>query len=70
MPHDNHVTRNAYNDKRYDYNDKRHDYNDKWHDYNVKRDEYNVHPNSLCGVHMGISLKERLITEEPVKVKI
>ncbi len=27
-------------------------------------------PNSLWWVHMGISLKERQITEEPMKVKI
>ncbi len=27
-------------------------------------------PNSHWGVHMGISLKERQITEEPMKVKI
>ena len=29
-----------------------------------------VNPNSLWWVHMGISLKERQITEEPMKVKI
>ncbi len=27
-------------------------------------------PNSLWWVHMGISLKERQITEKPMKVKI
>jgi hypothetical protein len=30
----------------------------------------NINPNSHWGVHMGISLKERQITEEPMKVKI
>ncbi len=30
----------------------------------------NINPNSLWRVHMGISLKERQITEEPMKVKI
>jgi hypothetical protein len=29
-----------------------------------------INPNSLWWVHMGISLKERQITEEPMKVKI
>ena len=29
-----------------------------------------LNPNSHWGVHMGISLKERQITEEPMKVKI
>jgi len=29
-----------------------------------------LNPNSLWWVHMGISLKERQITEEPMKVKI
>ncbi len=31
---------------------------------------YPINPNSLWWVHMGISLKERQITEEPMKVKI
>ncbi len=29
-----------------------------------------INPNSLWWVHMGLSLKERQITEEPMKVKI
>ncbi len=29
-----------------------------------------INPNSLWWVHMRISLKERQITEEPMKVKI
>jgi hypothetical protein len=33
-------------------------------------DIVNFNPNSLWWVHMGISLKERQITEEPMKVKI
>jgi len=32
--------------------------------------ESSFNPNSLWWVHMGISLKERQITEEPMKVKI
>jgi hypothetical protein len=36
----------------------------------VPWDSLKVNPNSLWWVHMGISLNERQITEETMKVKI
>ncbi len=38
--------------------------------YRSEAKKFNINPNSLWWVHMGISFKERQITEEPMKVKI